>query len=92
MSIQNAVDNASKAISRVSQSPSAGELMSTGGQAVQGLYEKALDDVLKETKMPYRRVITAQIRQRIIEQRKVLKDQKDNVLNKIKLKKTGGTK
>lgn len=89
MSIQNAVDNASKAISRVSQSPSAGDLMNTGAQAVQGLYDKALDDVLKETKLPYRKVITAQIRQRIEEQRKVIKGQKDNVLNKIKMKKAG---
>lgn len=89
MSIQNAVDNASKSISRVAQSPSAGDLMNTGAQAVQGLYDKALDDVLKETKLPYRKVITAQIKQRIEEQRKVIKGQKDNVLNKIKMKKAG---
>lgn len=89
MSIQNAVDNASKSISRVVQSPSAGDLMNTGAQAVQGLYDKALDDVLKETKLPYRKVITAQIRQRIEEQRKVIKGQKENVLNKIKMKKVG---
>lgn len=89
MSIQNAVDNASKSISRVVQSPSAGDLMNTGAQAVQGLYDKALDDVLKETKLPYRKVITAQIRQRIEEQRKVIKGQKENVLNKIKMKKAG---
>lgn len=89
MSIQNAVDNASKSISRVAQSPSAGELMNTGAQAVQGLYDQALDDVLKETKLPYRRVITAQIRQRIEEQRKVIKGQKENVLNRIKMKKAG---
>lgn len=89
MSIQNAVDNASKSISRVAQSPSAGELINTGAQAVQGLYDKALDDVLKETKLPYRKVITAQIRQRIEEQRKVIKGQKENVLNRIKMEKAG---